>query len=59
MCIRDRLYTDIACGENAGIDTCFVLSGEGTAADLEESEVKPTYVLKDIKELFRRIKNEA
>ncbi len=59
LLIGDRLYTDIACGENAGIDTCFVLSGEGTAADLEKSEVKPTYVLKDIKELFRRIKNEA
>ena len=28
--LGDRLYTDIACGVNAGIDTVFVLSGEGT-----------------------------
>lgn len=50
MFIGDRLYTDIACGCNAGIDTAFVLSGEGTLEDLEKSEAKPTYVLKDIGE---------
>ena len=27
--LGDRLYTDIACGAAAGIDTVFVLSGEG------------------------------
>ena len=48
MCIRDRLYTDIACGVNAGIDTVFVLSGEGTRADLADSPVQPTWVLEDI-----------
>lgn len=31
--IGDRLYTDVACGINAGIDSIFVLSGEGTEAD--------------------------
>ncbi len=50
MFIGDRLYTDIACGCNAGIDTAFVLSGEGTLEDLEKSEAKPTYVLKNIGE---------
>ena len=40
----DRLYTDIACGVNAGIDSIFVLSGEGTLADLEASPEKPTHV---------------
>ena len=29
LLVGDRLYTDIACGVNAGIDTVFVLSGEG------------------------------
>lgn len=48
----DRLYTDIACGVNAGIDTIFVLSGEGTRADLLESQVKPAYVMTDIKEVY-------
>lgn len=57
--VGDRLYTDIACGVNAGIDTCFVLSGEGTLADIEKYNINPTYILEDIKELLRRIKNEA
>ena len=54
--IGDRLYTDIASGYNAGIDTIFVLSGEGTMRDLEESEVKPTYVMKNIREVYDNIK---
>lgn len=57
--IGDRLYTDIACGVNAGVDTCFVLSGEGTLADIEKYNVKPTYVFENIKELHRRIENET
>ena len=52
--VGDRLYTDIACGVNAGIDTVFVLSGEGTAADLERSQVQPTWVMADIGELHAR-----
>ncbi len=54
--IGDRLYTDIACGVNAGITTMFVLSGEGTLEDLEKSEVKPTYVFENIKEIYDKIK---
>ena len=48
----DRLYTDIASGVNAGVDTVFVLSGEATLADLESSEVKPTYTLNGVWELM-------
>ncbi len=54
--IGDRLYTDIASGVNAGIDTVFVLSGEGTLLDLKTSEVKPTYIYKSIKEMLENIK---
>ncbi len=50
--IGDRLYTDIACGVNAGINSIFVLSGEGTLDDLAKSDVKPTYVYNNIKEVF-------
>ena len=46
--VGDRMYTDIASGVNAGIDTVFVLSGEGTMADVEASEKKPTWVFDDI-----------
>ena len=43
--LGDRLYTDIACGVNAGIDTVLVLSGETKEADLAGSAVQPTLVL--------------
>ena len=50
--IGDRLYTDIASGVNAGVNSIFVLSGEGTMEDLEKSDVKPTYVYKNIRTLL-------
>ena len=50
--IGDRLYTDIACGINAGVSALFVLSGEGTMKDVEESDIKPTYIFNNIKELY-------
>ena len=50
--VGDRLYTDIASGEAAGIDTVFVLSGEGTRADLKNSPVQPTWVLEGIGEIL-------
>lgn len=46
--IGDRLYTDIACGVNAGISTIFVLSGEGTRADIAKSAAKPDFVMDSI-----------
>lgn len=48
----DRLYTDIACGCNAGISTIFVLSGEGTMEDVEKGDVKPEFIFRDIQELY-------
>jgi HAD superfamily hydrolase (TIGR01450 family) len=56
--IGDRLYTDIACGVNAGISSIFVLSGEGTLKDVEESDVKPEYIFENIQELYRRLTEE-
>ena len=48
----DRLYTDIACGVNAGISSIFVLSGEGTLEDVENSDVKPEFIYKNIREVL-------
>ena len=48
--IGDRIYTDIACGVNAGVDTVLVLSGETKEEDIAESDVKPAFVLRDVKE---------
>ena len=59
LMIGDRLYTDIACGVNAGIDSAFVLSGEGTLADLEVSEAKPTYVYQSIREILNDIEKNG
>ena len=54
--IGDRVYTDIASGYNAGIDTIFVLSGEGTMDDAQNSDTPPTYIYKGIREVFDDIK---
>ena len=50
--VGDRLYTDIACGVNAGIDTVFVLSGEGTMEDLKTSEVQPAMIYDNIRAML-------
>ena len=56
--VGDRLYTDIMAGFRAGIDTAFVLSGEGRLADLEASEVKPTWVFDNLAALHRAWERE-
>lgn len=53
--IGDRLYTDIACGSRAGIDTILVLSGESTLADVEASEQRPTAIYPDIRAVERAL----
>ena len=52
----DRLYTDIACGVNAGITTVLVFSGETTREDLEKSDVKPTFSCQDISVIYDMIR---
>ena len=54
--IGDRIYTDIASGYNAGVDTIFVLSGEGTMEDANTTDTKPTYVFDNIREVLNNIK---
>ena len=51
----DRLYTDIACGVNAGISTIFVLSGEGKIEDIEKNNAKPKYVFDNIRKLHDQL----
>ena len=51
----DRLYTDIACGVNAGISTIFVLSGEGTEADIDKYKIYPDYIFKNIREIHTHL----
>lgn len=46
--LGDRMYTDIACALNAGIDAGLVLTGETTLDMASKSEIKPTYILDSI-----------
>ncbi len=55
LMVGDRVYTDIASGYNADIDTVLVLSGEGTLQDAENTETKPTYIMQNIRELYNSI----
>ena len=50
--LGDRLYTDIASGHNAGIDTMLMLSGESTLNDLKEFDFSPTFIYKNVRELY-------
>lgn len=52
LVVGDRLYTDIACGINGGVDTCVVYTGEATPEETLSSCYRPTYEFADVKELL-------
>ena len=47
--------SSVACGKNAGIDTVFVLSGEGIEADREKYGVQPTWTLTNIRAVLEEL----
>lgn len=49
--VGDRLYTDIAAGINAGVDSICVLTGEATASEITSSVKKPTYTISSVKKI--------
>lgn len=53
--VGDRLYTDIAMGKAAGINSILVLSGETQREDLENSEIKPDFVLENLGEIAKAL----
>lgn len=54
--IGDRLYTDIACGINANVDTCVVFTGEATPADMHNTEYPATYEFENIRAFYEALK---
>ena len=54
--VGDRLYTDIATGKNAGVDAVCVLSGEATLSDIEEGDIKPDFLFRDVKEIWEKLR---
>lgn len=59
LLIGDRVYTDIACGVRAGIDTALVLSGESTREDAARSTEKPTYIFENIRAILRAMQTRG
>lgn len=60
--VGDRLYTDIALGQTAGILTILVLSGETRREDLGASPFQPDYIFDDLGGLadyLSRSKNDS
>ncbi len=55
--VGDRLYTDIALGQTAGVKTVLVLSGETDSEDLENSEYQPDLVCENLADLTRYLSN--
>lgn len=49
--VGDRLETDIKMGNDNGLNSVLVLTGITTKEMLEQSSVKPTYVLNSVKEI--------
>lgn len=54
--IGDRVYTDIMAGYHAKAMTICVLSGESTQKTIDESPIKPDYIVNSVKDLIQFIK---
>lgn len=50
--VGDRLYTDIATGLNAGVTAICVLTGEATADEIQSGSIKPTYTIRNIRDIW-------
>lgn len=52
LVVGDRLYTDIACGINGGVDTCVLFTGEAQKKDLQDTPYRPNYAFENVMELY-------
>ena len=53
--VGDRVYTDIASGFRAGVDTIGVLSGEATLEDFQNTDTPPTWLFGNVREIWRAL----
>lgn len=56
-CVGDRIYTDIAVAVNAGARSVLVMSGETDDTILSASETRPDWVMADVAELARALRD--
>ncbi len=54
--IGDRLYTDILSAINADVTSICVLSGEATVDDIVNGDIKPTFTINNIMDVYNIIK---
>ena len=52
LVVGDRLYTDIACGINGGVDTCVVFTGEAKEEDIKDTPFRPDFAFNTIQDLL-------
>lgn len=57
LVVGDRLYTDIACGIQAGVETALVYTGEAKPEDLADTEFMPDYTFENIQKLYEAVKS--
>lgn len=55
LVVGDRIYTDIACGENAGVETCLVFTGEAKAEDVPGAANRIDFCFETVKELYEAL----
>ena len=53
--VGDRLYTDIAVADQSQVTSILVLSGESTLKDVENGDIKPDLIVKDLSEITREL----
>lgn len=59
LVVGDRLYTDIACGINGGVDTCVLFTGEAKPEDLKDTPYPPTYAFENVNALLQALLHNA
>ncbi len=57
LVVGDRLYTDIACGINAGVDTAVVFTGEASPSDCSDTPYPPTYRFPSVRQLLEALRS--
>ena len=56
LVVGDRLYTDIACGINAGVETCVLLTGEAKKEELADTAFPPDYCFNTVTDLLNTLR---
>ena len=56
LVVGDRLYTDIACGINGGVDSCVLFTGEACPADLLDTPYPADYAFENARGLLNAMK---